>query len=241
MFEYMLESSPGKRRQANPWAYAVSLTIQFIMLGLLILIPLLYTEALPEAMQLTFLSAPPPPPPPPPPPAAVPIKRIRPVSLMDAGRLRAPTVIPKTIEIIKEDISPDSLGVVGGVPGGVPGGQLGGVLGGVLGGIPSLAPPPPTPQKPIRVSGGVQQAKLLNRPEPIYPPIARQARIQGVVQLEAVISRDGTIQNLRVLSGHPLLVQAALQAVQQWRYQPTLLSGEPVEVITTIDVIFRLN
>ena len=239
MFDYMLESSPAKRRRENPWAYAVSLALQFVLVGVLILIPLLYTEALPEAMQLTFLTAPPPPPPPPPPVAAAPVKRIKPVSQMEAGRLRAPTAIPKTVTIIKEEEMPDTgMGVVGGIPGGVPGGQMGGVLGGVLGGI---APPPPVPQKPIRVSGGVQQAKLLRRAEPTYPPIARQARIQGTVSLEAIISKSGTVQNLRVLSGHPLLVQSALQAVQQWRYQPTLLSGEPVEVITNIDVIYRLN
>jgi protein TonB len=77
--------------------------------------------------------------------------------------------------------------------------------------------------------------------KPSYPPIARQARIQGVVRLEAVIAKDGTIRNLRVIQGHPLLVQAAVQAVQQWRYAPTLLNDQPVEVVTFIDVIFKLG
>ena len=131
-------------------------------------------------------------------------------------------------------------GVAFGVPGGVPGGQIGGVMGGVLGGIPSAAPPPP-PQKPIRVSSGVQSAKLLRKTTPSYPPIARQARIQGVVRLEAVIAKNGNIRNLRVIQGHPLLVQAAVQAVQQWRYAPTLLNDQPVEVVTYIDVIFKLG
>jgi protein TonB len=115
------------------------------------------------------------------------------------------------------------------------------VLGGVLGGVPSGVPPPPkvTPQR-IRVSTGVQDARLVNKVDPVYPPLARQARIQGEVRLEAVIAKDGTIQNLRVIEGHPLLVQSALSAVQQWRYQPTVLNNEPVEVETVIIVRFRM-
>ena len=137
------------------------------------------------------------------------------------------------------------------MPGGVPGGVAGGVLGGIIGGLPSAAPPPPpppvkeapkpvTPQR-IRVGGNVSAANLIRGPKPTYPPLAKQARIQGVVKLNAVIGKDGTIQNLTVVSGHPLLVQAALEAVKQWLYKPTLLNGEPVEVITTIDVNFTLS
>lgn len=240
MFDYMLESSPVKRARQNPWAYLVSLVFQSLMIGVMILIPLLYTEALPQTMLSSFIVAPPPPPPPPP-PAAAPVKRIKRVSLMEAGKLRAPREIPKEIAMIKEETMPDegAFGVVGGVPGGVPGGQMGGVIGGVLGGIPSPAPPPP--QTRIRVSTGVQEAKLTRKIQPNYPPIAKQARIQGTVQLEAIISRDGRIQNLRVLEGHPLLAQAAVEGVQQWRYEPTLLNNEPVEVVTIIHVIFKLN
>jgi protein TonB len=172
----------------------------------------------------------------------------------DAGRLMAPRQIPKEIAMIKEDELPPpsagAVGVVGGVPGGVPGGSPGGVIGGIISAAPVAAPPPPPPkvevQKPkeiqrIRVGGNVQQAKLIYAPKPVYPPLAKQARIQGVVRLQAVIGVDGTIQNLQVLSGHPLLIPAALEAVRQWRYQPTLLNGEPVEVITQIDVNFTLS
>ena len=77
--------------------------------------------------------------------------------------------------------------------------------------------------------------------QPEYPPLARQARIQGLVLLEAFIARDGTIQNLRIVTGHPLLAPAAQSAVQQWIYRPTMLNGEPVEVVTTISVTFSLN
>ena len=134
------------------------------------------------------------------------------------------------------------MGAVGGVPGGVAGGQMGGVIGGVIGGLGG-APPPPKPKQtgPVKVGGQVQAAKIISKPTPVYPPLARQTRISGVVRLHAIIGKDGMIQQLEVLSGHPLLQQAALDAVRQWRYQPTLLNGEPVEVDTTIDVIFSLN
>ena len=142
-------------------------------------------------------------------------------------------------------------GVVGGVPGGVAGGSPGGVLGGIIGSVPTSAPPPPPPppakvEKPktpsrITIGGNVQQAKLVRQPKPVYPPLAKQARISGVVHLAAVISKDGTIQDLKVISGHPLLIPAALEAVKQWVYQPTLLNGEPVEVSTQIDVNFTLS
>jgi protein TonB len=91
------------------------------------------------------------------------------------------------------------------------------------------------------VGGQVEAANLLRQIKPGYPPLAKQARIQGTVRFNAIIAKDGTIQNLQVVSGHPMLVQSALEAVRQWVYKPTLLNGEPVEVITTIDVNFTLN
>jgi protein TonB len=95
--------------------------------------------------------------------------------------------------------------------------------------------------KRITIGGNVQQAKLIRQPKPVYPPLARQARIQGTVHLHAIIAKDGTIQQLEVVNGPPLLIQAAVDAVKQWRYKPTLLSDEPVEVETFIDVIFSLG
>jgi len=161
------------------------------------------------------------------------------VHLMDAGKLIAPKVIPKDIKIIKEDAPEMDQGMTGGVPGGVAGGSMGGVIGGVIGG---MAPPPPRPvQGRIKQGGNVTAASLINKVNPVYPPLARQTRISGTVRLHAIIGKDGSIQQLEVLSGHPLLQQSALDAVRQWRYRPTLLNGEPVEVDTTIDVIFSLN
>jgi protein TonB len=243
MFEDMVVSTSTAVKTNKPWTVILSFVFQAGFLAVLILIPLIYTEALPKGMMSTLLIAPPPPPPPPPPPVAAQVVHIKPqVHLMDAGKLVAPKVIPKDVKIIKEEAEPD-MGAIGGVgvPGGVAGGSMGGVLGGVMGGIGAAPPPPKVQQSRIRQGGNVQAAKLINRVQPSYPPLARQTRIQGTVRLHAIIGKDGAVKELTLESGHPLLVQAALDAVRQWRYQPTLLNGEPVEVDTTIDVIFTLN
>lgn len=243
MFEDMVVSTSTAVKTNKPWTVILSFIFQAGFLAVLILIPLIYTEALPKGMMSTLLIAPPPPPPPPPPPVAAQVVHIKPqVHLMDAGKLVAPKVIPKDVKIIKEEAEPD-MGAIGGVgvPGGVAGGSMGGVLGGVMGGIGAAPPPPKVQQSRIRQGGNVQAAKLKSKIQPSYPPLARQTRIQGTVRLHAIIGKDGTVKELTLESGHPLLVQAALDAVRQWRYDPTLLNGEPVEVDTTIDVIFTLN
>jgi len=215
-----------------------------------LIIPLVFTDTLPKAQLLTFLVAPPPPPPPPP-PAAAEVQRVVhqiQTDMLNTGQLRPPSRIPRKIEMIKEDEAPPPMaatgGVVGGVPGGIPGGQLGGVIGGIvsstanLSAVPKLVPN--TPQR-IRISQGVTKGLLIHKEEPQYPSIARAARVQGEVVLSAVISTSGQIENLQLISGHPMLVPAALAAVRQWRYKPYLLNGQPVEVETTITVIFSLS
>jgi protein TonB len=254
MFEQTFVEGRGKTN--TTWTVLVSFAGQVVLIGIAILIPMIYFDALPKSQLTSFLVAPPPPPPPPPPPAAAPIKVVKVIPRQfDAGRLMAPKVVPKEIAVIKEEeMAPPSsggVGVVGGVPGGVPGGTPGGVIGGIIGSVPTAAPPPPPPPvkqevkqaapQRIRVGGNVQQALLIRQPKPVYPPLAKQARIQGVVRLNAIIGKDGTIQNLTVASGHPLLVPAAMEAVKQWVYKPTLLNGEPVEVVTQIDVNFTLS
>jgi protein TonB len=191
---------------------------------------------------MTFLMAPPPPPPPPPPPAAAPIKVVRAVSEIVEGQLRTPTKIPKNIQMIKEEETPPDLGggVAGGVPGGIPGGSAGGVIGGIISSTPVAVPKVATPQR-VRVSQGVSNGLLIKRVQPNYPPLARQARIQGQVVLHAEISKDGTIQNLQLISGHAMLAPAAIEAVKQWRYKPYLLNGEPVAVETEVIVNFSLS
>jgi protein TonB len=246
MFEDSLFESGKQYQRRSPWVTAFSFLMQVLLIGVLVLIPILYPEALPKQQFMTFLVAPPPPPPPPPPPAAAPTPHMQKViSELNNGQLRTPTAIPKKIAKIQEEDTPaPSGGVIGGVIGGLPGGAVGGVLGGVLNSIassvPAAVPKVATPQK-VRVSSGVAQGNLIHDVKPPYPPLARQARIQGTVVISAIIGKDGTIQQARVVSGHPMLAQAALEAVKQWRYKPYFLNGEPVDVDTTINVNFSLS
>lgn len=238
MFEDSLVESAGRIKTRTKWTTLVSFSIQFAIIGILVLIPLIYTEALPAKAMMTMLVAPPPPPPPPPPPAEVVTVKKMTTEIVE-GKLRQPTKIPDKIVKIVEEETPPNLGVTGGVPGGVPGGSAGGVLGGILSAA-NTAPPKVQVQR-LRISSGVQASKLISQPKPIYPPIARQARVFGEVVLQAVISKNGTVENLKVIKGHPMLTQSALDAVSKWRYQPTILNGEPVEVDTQIIVNFNLT
>ena len=176
--------------------------------------------------------------PPPPPPAAPQIQHVQKVSEIINGELRQPSKIPKIVKAIKEEEAPASTGVVGGVVGGVPGGSAGGVIGGIIG---SAAPPPKvaTPQK-LRVSSGVAEGLKVHDVTPTYPQMARIAHIQGDVILQATISKTGAIEGLHGVSGHPILIQAAMEAVKQWKYKPYILNGDPVEVETTIKVQFHM-
>ncbi len=239
MFEDSLIESGGKLKTARGRTTTFSFILEAVVVGVMVLVPLLFTEALPKAQLMMALVAPPPPPPPPPPPAAVKIVKQVQTDIVN-GQLRTPTKIPKKVEIVKEEEAPPpSMGVVGGVPGGVPGGQMGGVIGGIISSTP-MAVPKVAVQR-VRVSQGVTAGLVIKRVNPTYPPLARTARVQGSVVLAAVIGKDGSIQNLHVLSGHPLLTQAALEAVKQWRYKPYILNGEPVEVDTQVTVNFTLS
>ncbi len=245
--DILLETS-GLQRRRRTLSAVLSFVVQCLLLGVLLIVPLMFTDVLPQQQLLTFLMAPPPPPPPPPPAsvAAAKVVRVMESDILN-GRLRTPGRIPQTVQMIREEEAPPDLsggGVPGGVPGGIPGGQLGGVIGGILSSTPSSAAVPklaiPVPPKRIRVSQGVTEGRLVRKIEPNYPPLALSARIQGQVLLTAIISKTGEIQNLVLVSGHPMLVPAALAAVKQWRYRPFLLNGEPVEVETTITVNFQL-
>jgi periplasmic protein TonB len=163
-----------------------------------------------------------------------------------ANQLIAPKSVPTKVLMVTEEEAPLSTGIIGGVPGGVPGA---GSLNGLMGGLPAAAPPkpppppppPPKPAGPQKIGGNVVAANLINPVRPVYPPLAKMARQQGTVKFEAMISKEGTIEDLKLISGPPLLVQAAMDAVKQWRYRPTILNGEPTEVQTTIDVNFSLS
>jgi protein TonB len=243
MFEDSLIESGGRLKTKRGLTTFLSFGFQIGLVGLLVLLPLLFTEALPKTQLMTFLVAPPPPPPPPPPPAAAQIKVVKIIQTdIINGQLRTPTKIPEKVQMIKEEEAPPPVSTMAGVVGGVPGaagGQMGGVIGGIINSTPIAVPRVATPQR-VRVSQGVTQGLLLRKIQPAYPPLARQARIQGSVLLQAEISKDGSIQNLRLISGHPMLAPAAIEAVKQWKYKPYILNGEPVEVETQITVNFTL-
>ena len=246
LFQDVLLESSGGQRQRRTWATVLSFLVEAVLMSVLVLIPLWFTDVLPKQQLLTFLEAPPPPPPAA--AATAPVKVVKVTSDIANGQLRTPSKIPTKVQLIKEDDAPPpsaiSGGVIGGVPGGIPGGQLGGVIGGIVSSTSSVAAVP-TLTKPtlkrVRVSQGVSRGLLIYRIEPTYPPLARAAHIQGVVVLVAIIDRDGSIQNLQVVSGHPMLAPAAIEAVKQWRYKPFLLNGQPLEVETTVNVNFQLR
>ena len=236
MFNELLESSSRRKSTNAGWSVIVSAIIEISALLVLVLIPLIYTQALPKAMLATLLVAPPPPPPPPPPPVKTITKPI--ARLIQSGKLMQPRAIPKDVAVFKEaELPPDvtsnasQSGVFGGIPGE-----------GLIAGNGSVVPPPPKAAAPARIKqgGAVTAASIITQTPPVYPPLARQARIQGGVVLHAIIDREGKVAQLEVVSGHPLLVQSALDAVKQWRYKPTQLNGEPVEVDTTIQVTFTM-
>src|SRR5580698_4857305 len=243
MFEDSLLESGGRLKTKRGRTTTFAIILEIALVGLMVLMPLIFTEALPKQQLMTFLVAPPPPPPPPP-PAAAPVHVVKQIQTdIVNGQLRTPTKIPQKVQMIKEDEAPPpsmgAVGVVGGVPGGVPGGQMGGVIGGIISSTPMAVPKVATPQR-VRVSQGVSTGLLVRKVNPNYPPLARQARIQGSVLLQAEISKTGDIQNLRLISGHPMLAPSAIEAVKQWKYKPYILNGEPVEVETQITVNFTL-
>jgi len=219
----------GVQRKRKFFATTTSFVINILAIIVMLLIPLAFTEQLPKAQLLTFLVAPPPPPPPPPPAAEQVQRVVRQVQtdLLNNGELRTPTKIPQKIQMIKEEEAPPPMpasgGVVGGVPGGIPGGQTSGVIGSIITSTNLAAVPkfvPVVPQR-IRISAGVTRGLLIQRVEPVYPTLAKAARVQGDVVLSAVIDGNGQIKNLPVgerpsdagAGGHHGRQTMAIQAV----------------------------
>ena len=243
MFEQslLLDHAAGKKTGA----LAASLTAQTLLVGVLIAIPLIYGDHLPDVRLFIPLSLPAPPPAP---------QHAQATSSSSTNRNSlAPTKIFTPTRVADLSQIPDVAFVeappaftssgADGVPGGtgMPSAMSQLFPGPISPPKPRVADPPSPPAQPQRVGGDVQAAKLVKKVIPVYPPLARQARVSGTVQLIGVIAKDGTIQQLQVVSGHPLLVKAALDAVRQWIYRPTLLNGQAVEVIAPIDVIFTLG
>jgi periplasmic protein TonB len=229
----------GRKSQRNAWAAVGSLAVQLLFLATLVVAPLYFTDSLPKREVLTMLYVPPAS------GAASNVTRLRvPTSTNASTSTRIPNPVPKTQEAPPPPADTTSV-AVGGVPGGVVGGVPGGVLSEVLGNtgsVPVLAKAPePTPNKRMRVASRVAAANLIHDVAPIYPPEAGRARVEGTVVLLALIGKDGTVQDVRVKSGSPLLAQAAIDAVKQWRYRPYLLNGEPVEVDSQVTITFNLS
>ena len=243
MFEQSILVNHGSNK---PWSFFASVSAELVAVSLIVLIPLTYTDHLPEFHWKSVTVAPP----------VRPIQPVVPVSqtsgpftqtiswrptriwssvarqsdTQPASTMSATIDLPPSLFATSDPaVSTSLIGQAVGKPNVVH--QYN----------PPVAEKPPPPSGPIRVSEGVQMAKLINRVMPIYPPLAKSAHISGVVHLIGIISKDGTIRDLKVISGHPLLTKAALDAVSQWVYKPTLLNNEAVEVIAPIDVYFTLS
>jgi protein TonB len=239
LFQSLVLTEPEKHAGRTSTTLAISIALHTALIVAIAILPLLFYDALPsqEALKAFFVAplevAPPPPPPPPPPEAARAVVRAAPrIEQVQQGFV-APVEVPN--EIRPEEGLDLGEGVAGGVEGGVPGG----VVGGVVGGLPSDAPPPPA--KVVRIGGQIAQPKLIRQVKPVYPDLAVQSRVSALVILEAEVDTRGRVKTVKVLRGHPLFDDSAIEAVKQWRYQPLLLNGEPTGFILTVTVNFNLQ
>lgn len=237
MFSELVESCANKKSTNKSWTVMASGAVEFVVLSLLMLAPLIYTQALPKALLSSMILAPTA-------PARVvrgePARRLPQPRRLATQQITAPRSIPRTVATVVDEVA--------GAPPELPDSSPGTIFDKIPGDNPLPAAKPPAPAAPevkttprIRQGGTVQQAMLISQAKPIYPPLAIQAHIQGDVILHAIIDREGRVSELQVINGHPLLMQSALAAVRQWRYRPTLLNGDPVEVDTTITVSFRMG
>ena len=242
LFQSLVVTAPEKHAGRTGTTVLISVLLHTALIVAIAILPLLFYDALPsqEALKAFFVAplevAPPPPPPPPPPAGAQAVVRAAPrIQAQTPQGFVAPVDIPNQIRP-EEGLD---LGVDGGVAGGVEGGVPGGVVGGVVGGLPMEAPPPPA--RVVRIGGQIAQPKLIRQVKPIYPDLAVQSRVSALVILEAEVDTRGYVKTVKVLRGHPLFDEAALEAVKQWRYQPLLLNGEPTGFILTVTVNFNLQ
>jgi protein TonB len=244
MFESFV-SARSAHRGVRAAGFVISLAVHTAVIGGLVVLPLVFVRALPGADLLTFLIEPPPPAPVPPERPSHPAEAQGPGVIMQG--LVVPERMPDAIPPPEADtvvLSGPGIAAASGIPGSVLGAP-----GGPPGFAAPTGPPAPLPipqapaakRAPERIGGDVQASKLIRRVDPVYPELARRARVHGVVILEVTVDEEGAVAEARLLRGHPLLDEAALSAVRQWRYSPTLLNGEPVRVIATVTVIFNLR
>jgi protein TonB len=249
--EAMLEDNSTHQRR-SPLDWIASIGVHFAILAVLFVLPLYFTAGLDSRrLNLIFLAPPPmsaaAPPPPmissaaPRPSRPIPMQRFKPT------QLTAPSFIPRAVASRAPGASMPPDDALMGVTGDIPGGQIGGVMGGVLGGLAKGVPAPPAPaiaagpKVPVRVGGIVKQPRLLFGPEPDYPILAKQERLSGLVIIEAIIDEHGDVNGMQVVSGHPLLVPAALTAVSKRKYEPTILDGEPTPIDLRLEIRFSFS
>lgn len=243
MFEDSLFASNSVSNPRRGWTALTSFFVQTLFIGALVALPLLFTEALPLTHLTDYLTVP---------PASEPptVEQVvqhatrPPDSNMMGNTVLLPTHIPDQIQHIVDVGPPPQVGLPDNGVYGSPGTSNSGsnIMATLLNNVhPSVVHPSLANSKPVIVSRGVSEGLLIHQVKPSYPPIALTAHIQGEVVLQAVIGKDGTIQNLRIVSGHPMLIKAAVDAVQQWRYRPYMLNGEPVEVETQVRVTFTIS
>jgi protein TonB len=256
MFDVIIKGHRNtSRRDVTP--LVTSWALHALALGAVVLLPFFVTtDFLPvpeEVLTYVEVSAPPPPPPPPPPAAPAPAPAVKRPSPQPRPTPRpvpqAPVVAPRELPPAIETAGDEGAyefdriaGVAGGIPGGVPGGVIGGVLGGLAEVIPPPPPPPPpAPAAPVRTGGRIKPPALMKRVPPVYPPIAVNAQVEGVVVLEATVGRDGHVEDVKVLRSVTLLDNAAIDAVRQWVYAPLLLNGQAERFVLTVTVSFSLS
>jgi periplasmic protein TonB len=248
----LLEMPTTQQPRRSPLKWLGAMGFHILIIAALIIVPLYTTGTIRlNPHEVTPLVAPPLAPPPAPAPAAASAAphAVHPKAKLTykVQKLTPPTSIPRKVssETVAE-AAPDLGGVAGGVPGGVLGGQIGGAIGGIAGGNGTSAPPPPPPQprrtpKIVRVGSNLKAPRQTLNVDPVYPPLARETHIWGTVVVDAVIDEHGNVVQARVVSGHPLLMDAALKAVLLWKYEPTTLNGKPVSVELQVQVHFNLN
>lgn len=229
-------------KSRGPLKMVVSVMIHGVIIGLLIFVPLYFAKNVivpKKLVEPTYIFTPPPPPAPPPPAAATqaPKTIVQQPKTVEPTPLVTPKVVPKTAPETAQNSSVAAPDLGGGVPGGVPGGVLGGVLGGT-GAAPGPLAPPKNPAV-VRVGGNVKPPQLVQKVEPQYPTVARMAHVQGTVVIDAVISKDGTVISAHAVSGPGLLIPSALDAVKQWKYKPTYLNGQAVDLAMQVTVNFQ--
>jgi periplasmic protein TonB len=238
MFRDVLEP-PARVRSHARYTVPLSILAHVLLCAALVAVPLTATDVLPAPQTMIAFAIPAAAPPPPPPPLPVrapePARTPQPAQSPDAAPLTAPD------EIRPEAPPRDTVSLRPGIPGGVERGVPDGQFGGIAIDIPPAPRPAATPPQPLPVGGDIKAPQKVRHVSPVYPPIAQSARVQGVVIIDATIGPDGRVTEARVRRGVPLLDQAALDAVRQWEFTPTLLNGVPVPVIMTVTVHFTMQ